>query len=65
MFRSPSPLHLAKLAEIEEMSQRGRERVADLGDDAFFAAGIALYAGEGGKTDGAITFANCDPGIPG
>ncbi len=60
-FVSPHPHHVAKLAEIEEMNRRGVERVAKLGDEAFFAAGIALYAGEGGKTDGAVTFANCDP----
>ena len=36
-------------------------QAAKLGDEAFFAAGIALDAGEGGKTDGAVTFANCDP----
>ncbi len=63
MFRSPSPLHLAKLAEIDEMNRRGIERIGTLTDDAFFAAGVALYAGEGGKTDGAATFANCDPGM--
>lgn len=63
MFNAPSRLHLAKLAEIEAMNQKGRERVAHLGEDALFAAGIALYAGEGGKTDGAVTFANCDPAM--
>ena len=63
MFSAPSPLHLAKLAEIDEMNRRGIERIGTLTDDAFFAAGVALYAGEGGKTDGAATFANCDPGM--
>ncbi len=60
-FVSPHPFHVAKLAQVEEMNRRGIERIADLGEEAFFAAGIALYAGEGGKTEGAIRFANCDP----
>jgi AcrR family transcriptional regulator len=61
MFRSPSRLHLAKLAEIEEMNRQGVERIGTLSDDAFLVAGTALYAGEGGKRDGAVSFANCDP----
>jgi len=32
-----------------------------LDDDAFLAAGVALYAGEGSKTDGTVKFANTDP----
>lgn len=63
MFSAPSSLHLAKLAEIDGMNRRGIERIGTLTDDAFFVAGVALYAGEGGKTDGAATFANCDPGM--
>jgi transcriptional regulator with XRE-family HTH domain len=61
IFRNPSSLHLQKLAEIEEMNEWGREQIGHLSDDAFLAAGTALYAGEGGKTDGAVSFANCDP----
>ena len=57
---SPNPLHLAKLAQIEEMNQWGAERIGVLSDAAFLAAGVALYAGEGGNTDGAVSFANCD-----
>ena len=32
-----------------------------MSDDAFLAAGVALYAGEGAKTDGNVRFANTDP----
>jgi hypothetical protein len=31
-----------------------------LSDQAFLAAGVALYAGEGAKRDGAVNFANTD-----
>ncbi|MSO79587.1 MAG: hypothetical protein EXQ79_08260 [Acidimicrobiia bacterium] len=43
------------------MDEAGRARIGRLSDDGFFAAGIALYAGEGSKTDGSIRFANSDP----
>jgi hypothetical protein len=59
-FVAPNRLHLAKLAEIEAMNQWGKERIGTLGERAFFAAGVALYAGEGAKTDGDIKFANTD-----
>jgi transposase len=59
--RRPHAQHLAKLAEIEECNRRGEERIGRLSDDAFLAAGAALYAGEGSKTDGKITFANTNP----
>ena len=61
IFRNPSSLHLKKLAEIDEMNDWGRQRMGTLTDDAFLAAGVALYAGEGGKTEGAVTFPNTDP----
>ena len=63
LFRSPSSLHLKKLAEIEAMDEWGREQIGQLSDDAFFAAGIALYAGEGAKTDHSVKFANTDPAM--
>lgn len=62
-FVSPHPFHLAKLAEIDEMNRRGAERVSQFSDDATFAAGIALYAGEGSKTEGCVRFANSDPAM--
>ena len=60
-FVSPNPLHLAKLAQIEEMNQWGADRIGVLSDDAFLAAGVALYAGEGAKRDHCVNFANSDP----
>ncbi|MHB8466956.1 MAG: hypothetical protein ACYDH6_18175 [Acidimicrobiales bacterium] len=59
--RGPNKLQLRKQAEIDELLDRGHRQVAMLGEDAFFAAGIALYAGEGSKRDGRVVFANCDP----
>jgi len=59
-FAAPSSLHLAKLAEIEQMNQWGADRIGALSDEAFLAAGVALYAGEGAKTDGEVMFANTD-----
>ncbi len=47
VFRNPSALHLARLAEIEEMNDWGRQQIGVLSDAAFLAAGIALYAGQG------------------
>jgi hypothetical protein len=59
--RRPHPAHEAKIAQIEALNAEGIERVGKLGDEAFLVAGIALYAGEGSKTDGAVKFANTDP----
>jgi transcriptional regulator with XRE-family HTH domain len=59
----PHPQQVAKLAEIERLDAEGRTRVGTLGDEAFLAAGVALYAGEGAKRDGCVTFANTDPGM--
>ena len=61
--RRPHPQHLAKLAEIAECDRLGTERLAALSDDAFLAAGAALYAGEGSKRDGKVSFANTDPAM--
>jgi hypothetical protein len=59
--RRPHPQHVAKLAEIAECDRLGLERIGELSDEAFLAAGAALYAGEGSKTDGKVTFANTNP----
>ncbi|HVE99471.1 MAG TPA: hypothetical protein VNA12_09865 [Mycobacteriales bacterium] len=56
--RTKGALHERKLAEIAECDAWARERVASLSADAFFAAGIALYVGEGSKRDGTVAFAN-------
>src|SRR6476661_249229 len=58
--RRPHPQHLAKLAEIARCDDDGINRVGVLSDQAFLAAGAALYAGEGAKRDGHVLFANTD-----
>jgi hypothetical protein len=58
--RRPHPFHEAKLAQIDGCNAEGIDRIGTLSDSAFFAAGVALYAGEGSKTDGNVKFANTD-----
>jgi hypothetical protein len=53
--------HEAKLRQVEELDREGLIRIGDLSGQAFLAAGAALYAGEGSKTDGTVNFANSDP----
>ena len=43
------------------MRSTGEERLGALTDRDLLVAGLALYAGEGAKTDGAVKFANSDP----
>ncbi len=59
--RGPNALQRAKAAEIERLQDEGRRRIATLTEQEFLVAGVALYAGEGSKTDGAVRFANSDP----
>jgi hypothetical protein len=61
--RRPNPASARKQAEIAECDALGRERIGALNVDAFLAAGVALYAGEGSKTDGSVKFANTDPAM--
>jgi hypothetical protein len=61
--RRPHPQHLAKLAQIAECNRAGIDRVGVLSEQAFLAAGAALYAGEGAKRDGKVCFANTDPSM--
>src|SRR4051794_2362488 len=56
----PHPAHEAKLAQIAALNAEGIERIGTLSDDAFLTAGLALYAGEGSKTEGCVRFANSD-----
>jgi transcriptional regulator with XRE-family HTH domain len=58
--RRPHPAHEAKLAQIAQCDAEGIARIGMLDDPAFLAAGVALYAGEGSKRDGAVKFANTD-----
>jgi hypothetical protein len=49
------------MSEIEEMNRSGAARLGpSLSEQAFLAAGAALYAGEGGKGDGRVVFAGSD-----
>jgi len=57
------PLRERRLREIADLDRAGRERIGVLTDDAFLAAGAALYAGEGSKGDGRVNFANTDPAM--
>ena len=59
--RAPNALQRRKQAEIETLKAEGIERIGELSDEAFLAAGVALYAGEGSKRDGCVVFANKDP----
>lgn len=63
--RGPQPEHLARLAEIEALDKEGIARLGLLNTQAFLAAGAALYAGEGAKSEGAVDFANSDAGMVG
>jgi AcrR family transcriptional regulator len=58
--RRPNALHEAKLAQIAALNAEGIARIGVLSDAAFLASGVALYAGEGAKTDGNVVFANTD-----
>jgi hypothetical protein len=60
-IRRPHRQMVEKHAEIERLLQQGRDRIGQLSDREFLVAGAALYAGEGGKTDGAVKFTNSDP----
>jgi transcriptional regulator with XRE-family HTH domain len=57
----PHPLAVAKAAEVAALTEAGLERIGTLSDRDLLIAGVALYAGEGSKTDGAVQFANSDP----
>jgi hypothetical protein len=58
--RAPNALQRRKQAEIDRLLDGGRTRVGRLSEREFLVAGIALYAGEGGKGDGSVRFANTD-----
>jgi hypothetical protein len=49
------------LAEVDRLVEEGRARIGRLSEREFLVAGVALYAGEGSKRDGAVKFANTDP----
>lgn len=59
--RGPNALQRRRQAEIDRLVEEGRVRIGRLTERAFLVAGVALYAGEGSKTDGSLRFANSDP----
>jgi hypothetical protein len=59
--RAPNALQRRKQAEIDRLLEEGRARIGRLSEREFLVAGVALYAGEGSKRDGAVKFANTDP----
>ncbi|HYJ71182.1 MAG TPA: hypothetical protein VE265_01760 [Actinomycetota bacterium] len=59
--RVPNALQRRKQAEIDRLVEEGRSRIGRLSEREFLVAGVALYAGEGAKRDGAVKFANTDP----
>lgn len=61
--RRPSRLHVEKVAEIELANTSGAQLLGPLSDRDLLVAGIALYAGEGAKTDGQVIFVNSDPAM--
>ncbi|MFP5488195.1 MAG: hypothetical protein ACLGHQ_07805 [Acidimicrobiia bacterium] len=56
-------MHLKKQAELERCRAEAEAWVREVAehDLALEMFALALYAGEGGKTDGSIIFANSDP----
>ena len=61
--RPPNKLERAKAEEIERYRIEGRERFATRSDAEFFAAGLGLYAGDGGKKGAEVHFANSNPAM--
>jgi Homeodomain-like domain len=59
--REPNALQRRRQAEVDRLLAEGRARIGRLTEREFLVAGVALYAGEGSKGDGSITFANSDP----
>lgn len=47
----------------KKLLQEGKKEIGNLSGRDKFIAGIALYSGEGSKTDGNVAFANSDPNL--
>jgi transcriptional regulator with XRE-family HTH domain len=54
----PNKLRDQRLAEISRLNEQGVERIGILKRRELLIAGLALYAGDGSKTDGTVQFAN-------
>jgi hypothetical protein len=57
----PHPLAVAKQAEVAAFAAAGTAAIGQLSGRDLLVAGVALYAGEGSKTDGTVEFANLPP----
>lgn len=55
------PLRLRKEAEIERCREEAARSVGELSDRDLAMFALGLYAGEGSKTDGAVSMANTNP----
>jgi len=61
--RGPNILQRRKADEIERLRAEGVERIGRLSERDLLIAGTALYAGEGSKADGSVSFANSHAGM--
>jgi transcriptional regulator with XRE-family HTH domain len=61
--REPNALQRRKAAEIDRFLEEGRQRIGRISQRDLLIAGIALYAGDGSKTDGDVRFATNDPDL--
>jgi AcrR family transcriptional regulator len=61
--REPNALQRRKQAEIDGLKAEGLARIGQLSERELLVAGVALYAGEGNKGDGAVRVTNSDPHI--
>ncbi len=59
--RGPNARQRRKECEIDELRAHGVAEVGELSERDLLIAGAALYAGEGSKRDGCVSFANSDP----
>ena len=59
--REPNALQRRKAAEVAAHKEWARLQVGSVSERDLLIAGIALYAGEGDKRDGAVALANSDP----
>ena len=57
----PHPLHVRKLEEIEHCRVEAEQLIGALSERDLLMFCLALYAGEGSKTEGSVIFANSDP----
>lgn len=61
--RGPNKLERAKADEIERYHREGRRRIGQLSEREFLMAGLGLYAGDGSKKGGSVSFANSNPAM--